>query len=231
MLPISLKTISDPSLHILCDFDGTISLNDTTDILLNNFAQNGWEEIEEQWEKGIIGSQLCMKKQVELLDMSLEEFHECLDNIELDLGFLDLLQFCNENNIPLTIVSDGLDLVIQYLLQRYHLSHLPIVSNRLIQVSERQWTLQFPNASPLCVAQSGTCKCKLAEQSQSERNIILIGDGRSDFCLAKNADFVFAKASLIRHCEAQDITFQAIHTLSDVSVYLQKLLNLDLATA
>ena len=217
-----------PSIHILCDFDGTISLDDTTDTLLKSFAKNGWEDIEEQWENGIIGSQLCMKNQIELLDMSVSDFHSCLDKIELDSSFLDLLNFCTNNDIQLTIVSDGLDLAIQYLLQKNNLGHFPIVSNKLIQTDEFSWSLQFPNANPLCIAASGTCKCQVAEQYRHQKKIILIGDGRSDFCLAKNADYVFAKASLTRHCEEHGIPFQPIHSLSDSISHLESFLHLDL---
>lgn len=222
------EIFSPKPLHILCDFDGTISLNDTTDKLLNQFAQDGWMEIEEQWEQGIIGSKLCMKKQIELLDMSLVEFHACLDTIELDLSFLDLVKFCSEHSIPLTIVSDGLNLVIQYLLNKHQLTHIPVISNQLIQISERRWTLQFPYENPLCVSESGTCKCKAAKQVQ--KNIILIGDGRSDFCLAKNAHYVFAKSSLIKHCQEQGISFQPINKLADTISYLENFIHSDMAT-
>lgn len=50
------NTTSQNLWHILCDFDGTISLNDTTDHLLETFALDGWQAIEQQWEQGLIGS-------------------------------------------------------------------------------------------------------------------------------------------------------------------------------
>lgn len=220
------QIFSPKPLHIFCDFDGTISVDDTTDKLLNSFAQDGWIDIEEQWEQGIIGSKLCMKKQIELLDMSIEELQTCLDRIELDATFLDLVDFCSKYDIPLTIVSDGLDVVIQYLLKRYDLKQIPIISNQLVQLSERTWTLQFPNENPVCISESGTCKCKAAKQVH--QNIILIGDGRSDFCLAKNAHYVFAKNSLIKHCQEQNISFQPIHKLADTLTYLEKFIHSDM---
>src|SRR5258708_24791411 len=51
------------------DFDGTISLLDVTDTLLNRFGKPGWQELEDAWERGEIGSRECMKGQVALLDM------------------------------------------------------------------------------------------------------------------------------------------------------------------
>jgi 2-hydroxy-3-keto-5-methylthiopentenyl-1-phosphate phosphatase len=230
MLNYDQITSPSQSIHILCDFDGTISLNDTTDLLLNHFAKEGWEDIETQWENGLIGSQLCMQKQVELLDMSKSEFLSCLDQIELDLSFKELLNFCEKFSLPITIVSDGLDLVIEYLLEKHHIHHIPVIANKLIQRSEREWSLEFPNANPLCIKESGTCKCKVAEQS-SRPNIILIGDGRSDFCLANNAHFIFAKSSLIKYCEENNLPFQSIFQISDSIVHLQQFINLNLAKA
>src|SRR4051812_17596784 len=45
---------------VLCDFDGTISLRDVTDSLLERFGRPGWRELEQAWERGEIGSRECM---------------------------------------------------------------------------------------------------------------------------------------------------------------------------
>ena len=58
---------------ILCDFDGTIALDDTTDTLLDRFGQPGWEKLEDDWKAGRINSHDCMAGQVALLDMSRDE--------------------------------------------------------------------------------------------------------------------------------------------------------------
>ncbi len=213
--------------HILCDFDGTISLKDTTDHLLETFAKAGWEEIEKEWEQGKIGSKACMQRQIALLDMSEKQLHQCLDQIEIDQGFIELVKMTTAQNIPLTIVSDGMDVVIKYILKKYKLPHLPIIANRLVQTSDRTWELQFPNANVRCISQSGTCKCKVAEQHYQEQ-IILIGDGRSDFCLAETADYVFAKKSLITHCVKKNVMHTAFETFAEIQKPLSKILRSNL---
>ncbi len=40
---------------ILCDFDGTISLEDTTDVLLERFGMSGWQALEQDWLAGKLG--------------------------------------------------------------------------------------------------------------------------------------------------------------------------------
>ncbi|MFH3733543.1 phosphatase, partial [Acinetobacter baumannii] len=80
-----------------------------------------------------IGSKVCMQKQIELLDVSIDELQQCLDQIEIDLGFIELVKITAQYKIPLTIVSDGLDFVIRHILKKYNLEHLPVIANHLVQ--------------------------------------------------------------------------------------------------
>ena len=50
--------------NVVCDFDGTIALEDVTDSLLDRFADPAWKHIEAQWLAGIFGSRECMARQV-----------------------------------------------------------------------------------------------------------------------------------------------------------------------
>ncbi|KAF1026975.1 MAG: 2-hydroxy-3-keto-5-methylthiopentenyl-1-phosphate phosphatase [Acinetobacter bereziniae] len=220
------NTSSQNLWHILCDFDETISLTDTTDQLLETFGLAGWQDIEKQWEQGLIGSKQCMQQQIALLHMHQQAFYRCLDQIEIDQGFLDLVQLTTLHKIPLTIVSDGLDLVIHYILSKYNLAHLPIIANHLVQVNEYQWRLEFPNTDLACKSASGTCKCKIA-QNHHQEHIILIGDGRSDFCLAETADYVFAKKSLVQHCKEKQILHSPFKKITEIHQPLEKFLKSD----
>jgi 2-hydroxy-3-keto-5-methylthiopentenyl-1-phosphate phosphatase len=67
-----------------------------------------------------------------------------------------------------------------------------------------RWRLSFPHARSDCAALSGNCKCSFAE-GQPRQLKVLIGDGRSDFCLAGRADLVLAKSGLLNHCRKNDL--------------------------
>src|SRR5256885_4063475 len=82
-IPLYLDTAA-PGWMVQSDFDGTISLLDVTDTLLNRFGKPGWQELEDAWERGEIGSRECMKGQVALLDMDEAELRAHLDTIEID---------------------------------------------------------------------------------------------------------------------------------------------------
>jgi hypothetical protein len=58
---------------------------------------------------------------------------------------------------------------------------------------------------------------------------IMIGDGKSDFCIARRCDLVLAKGQLREHCRQHGVTHVAIENFSDatrvVSQWLAKGLN------
>jgi hypothetical protein len=51
------------------------------------------------------------------------------------------------------------------------------------------------------------CKCAFIKPVASAPFRVLIGDGRSDFCISRRADLVFACSKLAIHCEQNDIPF------------------------
>jgi len=195
---ITLSSMTMPW-TIYCDFDGTISTEDITDTLLDAFGMPGWQELEQRWVAGEIGSQDCMAGQIALLDASSADLHRCLDSIHIDPYFAEFVRYARAQHVALNVVSDGLDYAINYLLQRHGISGLPVFANQLIPVSERRWSLNFPHYQQQCLKASGTCKCAIAghEKTVADDNVagksLLIGDGRSDFCVSRQVDHVFAQ--------------------------------------
>ncbi|WP_197094777.1 MtnX-like HAD-IB family phosphatase [Erwinia sorbitola] len=208
---------------ILCDFDGTISAEDTTDTLLARFALPGWERLEQQWLAGEIGSGECMSGQIALLDMTREALDNCLSGISIDPAFKQFVALARRLNVPLKIVSDGLDYAIQRILDRHGLGHLTVIANHLEQQGERSWGLQFPWRAPHCRCANGVCKCAIAQRVKGR--VLMVGDGHSDFCVAAQADHVLAKGSLIGECRRKGIAHTAFNDFSDAVPALEQLLN------
>lgn len=209
---------------ILCDFDGTIAIEDVIDSLLERYARPGWDVLEDDWRAGRIGSRECMTGQVGLLDVSLDELDRHLAGLGIDHAFPAFVEVVEQCGIPLRIVSDGLDYAIESILGRYNLAHLPVSANRLLSVAGNRWTLQSPGSQPGCGA--GTCKCAVAAVASAlPARTLLIGDGASDFCAADRVDFVFAKHRLIEHCRAAGIPYAPITSFDDAIALLPALLD------
>ncbi len=217
--------MSLPGWTILCDFDGTISVEDVIDSLLDRFGRPGWEVLEQDWRDGRIGSRECMAGQVGLLQMTPAELETHLKGIWIDHAFPSFVRKARDLGVPIRVVSDGLDVAIHQILGRYGLDDLPLAANHLAPASPPlQWQLTSPFQADGC--RSGTCKCACVTQArQSGARTLLIGDGASDFCAADRVDFVFAKHRLIEHCRALGIAYMPITGFEDALDLLPKLLD------
>ncbi len=47
----------------MCDFDGTISLNDTYEYVLTRYAPGDWRVFDDEYLRGEISLQECLRKQ------------------------------------------------------------------------------------------------------------------------------------------------------------------------
>jgi 2,3-diketo-5-methylthio-1-phosphopentane phosphatase len=215
---------------ILCDFDGTVSVEDITDSLLERFGRPGWQAIEQAWRRGEMGSHDCMAQQVALLEATQAEMDAHLDGMSIDRAFLHFVAETRAAGMPLAVVSDGLDYAIRRILGNHGLSDVPIIANRLQAVGESGWQLEFPHGNPACRVAAGNCKCSCAGRARAERRrVLLIGDGASDFCVAGEADLVFAKHRLIEHCRSAGIPYVPITGFTDAIELLPTLLAGELA--
>jgi len=205
------------AVRVFVDFDGTISRQDTTDLLLERFADPQWLNVEARWLRGEIGSRECMAEQVSLLRMAPGDLNECLSHIEIDPDFPAFVRFCLKRGIPVAVLSDGLDIVVETVLQRAGI-FLPILANQANLIAHDRWSLSFPYMRQDCVSAAGNCKC--AKLTEGDRYVqtsnILIGDGRSDFCGAKSARAAFAKGRLLEHCRASGVRHVPFLTFSDL---------------
>ncbi len=207
--------------NIVCDFDGTIALEDVTDSLLDRFADPSWKQVEAQWLAGQFGSRECMARQVSLIEATYEELDSYLDAVEIDSSFPPFVDECERRgNVALNVVSDGIDYAVRRILENHGLSRLRVKANALVALADRKYRLDFPHAAPDCGARAGNCKCaiarKLSRPMPSCSPTILIGDGASDFCVASQADFVFAKDRLLAHCRANAIAHLPYNDFLDI---------------
>ena len=206
--------------HIVCDFDGTITRTDVIDNILQRFADPCWEVIETQWLNGEIGSRECLSRQLSLVKASPAELLDYFDSVEIDPDFPDFVDHVIGLGATLEVVSDGIEQGIARILSRNYVTLLPILANRLRQVDQNSWRIDFPHSSDVCRAASGNCKCKSTPHG---KRVLVIGDGRSDMCVAASADFVFAKDSLAEHCERNGIPYARFDRFAELPALLGQL--------
>lgn len=181
---------------IYCDFDGTITKKDSVNEFLEKYTGDKWLESEKLWIDGKISSRENAIIQVGLLkNISKKQLDDYINSIEIDDYFLDFVDYVNSKNINLTILSDGFDLFIQKVLERYNLE-IPYYANKLIY-NDGKFNIDFPYYNENCDKKAGMCKC----QKVKESSFCYIGDGTSDLCIASKADVLFASKNLHMYCE------------------------------
>ena len=206
---------------VFCDFDGTITRVDATDAVLEAFALPAWQGWEQRWVNGEITSQECLARQVELIQADRETLAAFAANLPIDEGIVDLDQRCKERGVPLIIVSDGFDFIVEKILHRHGLLHLPVFSNHLRWDAQGRLALSFPFATQECRSGAGTCKCSVTRTTgPSSGRTVYIGDGQSDQCVSTRIQRVFAKGRLRQWCVAQGVACEPFESLREVTLRL-----------
>ena len=220
---VQISPDSKPVARIFCDFDGTVSLTDASNLVFARFADPSWEVVEERWIAGSIDAAACMSAQVELIQAPLSAIDALLDQVELRSGFVELLGWCRARNISFTIVSDGVDHFIHRILMRHGIDDVIVIANRLVAAADDRWTLEHPWRQPDCAGGSGVCKCAAVAAERNGQVTAFVGDGRSDFCVAVRADILFATGRLARFCVERAISFVPFDSFDDVRTTLEAL--------
>jgi 2,3-diketo-5-methylthio-1-phosphopentane phosphatase len=185
---------------VLCDFDGTISKGDIGNTLFKKFAGGtDWEELIASWVRGEIGSRECLTRECRLARVTREEVVALAESFEIDTHFPEFAHWCGAKDVPLIVVSDGLDFYIEVVLRKHGLSHLPIFANHL-KFIENGIEPEFPYFGMGC-ERCGNCKGYHVNRYRARHGtVVFVGDGYSDKCALDESDLVLAKGDLARVC-------------------------------
>ncbi len=214
-----MRNLMETDLFIAIDFDGTVTEVDIIDAVLQKFARSEWQYVEELWEQGIIGSRECLERQMAMIDHPLDKLLDYIDYFSIDSTFKDFIRFLDLQRIPYAIVSDGFQTFIERLLANGGLKNIPIYANILREEHGRLKTV-FPFFQLDC--NSANCKCTAVSDAAKNRSLILVGDGRSDFCLAHNSSHVFTKKKLTGYCKQNDIIHTPFRNFAEIMAFLKK---------
>ncbi len=209
---------------IFCDFDGTITTQDSLVHILDEFADKNWREIELRVKKGEIGNRISLKEEFDSFRGSWDDITECIDkNISIDPHLKQFLKFCDNTSTDFIILSGGFQSIIKYILEKNSIQNITYYAN-ILKIIENKATLTYPYPSDRCKI-CGHCKTShlLKARDNGYKTIVYIGDGTTDRCPIKEADIVFAKGSLARYCEKSSIKFISWDTFLDIQSILEKI--------
>lgn len=204
---------------LFCDFDGTISRRDIGYSLFHHFSGGRNDALLPDWKAGRMSSREVLTREAEMVSASPNEIMTYLEQFEIDPGFAGFVTLCRKNRIEPVILSDGLDLYIRFVLERYKLTDLQVISN-IARLQDNGLTIDFPRKNRACL-RCGNCKGEIIDEYRMAAGepvrTVFVGDGYSDTCAASTADLLFAKKDLAHYCREKHIPFIDYDTFDDVA--------------
>jgi 2,3-diketo-5-methylthio-1-phosphopentane phosphatase len=215
-------------IRVFCDFDGTVVPLDVGNALFKKFAGQRAEEIVERYLGGLINARECYRLECLAVDsLDRNELLSFVDQFQPDSHFQDFERFCSGRGIPVTIVSDGFDVYVDRILASHGFSHVPRFANHLEFVSDdgrSKLVPSFPHRDAEC-EQCANCKRNhILNLSADDDIVVYVGDGFSDRCPVRYADIVFARKSLIRYCQEQNISYVEFRHFGEVREKLEAMI-------
>jgi 2-hydroxy-3-keto-5-methylthiopentenyl-1-phosphate phosphatase len=203
---------------IICDFDGTITETDNIIAIMKQFAPPEWDDL----KKSVLSQEITVREGVgnmfQLLPSSIKKdiVEFILDHAEIRPGFKEFVQYTKEKNIPLYIVSGGIDFFVYPLLEGL-IDEGQIYCNKA-DFSNEMITIKWPHSCEnTCDNDCGCCKPSLIKKLTSiDQHKIVIGDSITDLQAAKLADFVIARDFLLEKCEELHLPHKPFTTFYDV---------------
>ena len=208
----------------ICDFDGTVTLQDVTDTLMIASGGNKWMNAGKLYDDKKIWHKTMNRHFARLLKLGPTEVGTYVkSNIKIRPGFNEFAEKCKKNSIPLIIASSGWDIYIRTLLHKLDpyfvdtideyepedLGYRPaVIANRIAYDTDAQrWELHFPFPKYQCRI-SSPCKGMIARRYIGKGfKVYAIGNSYSDICMAKNANRIFTTGSLTDICRKLHLSY------------------------
>ncbi|WP_110111647.1 2-hydroxy-3-keto-5-methylthiopentenyl-1-phosphate phosphatase [Bacillus sp. CGMCC 1.16541] len=213
------------NIKIFCDFDGTITNSDNIIAIMKQFAPPEWDAIKEDVLAQRVSIQEGVGKMFSLLPSDLKEeiISFILSHAKIREGFSEFVQFTKDHNLPLYIVSGGIDFFVHPLLgDQVKKEHIYCNES---DFSKERIVIQWPHTcDDQCDNDCGCCKPTLIRTlAEKEDFTIMIGDSITDLQAAKMVDAVIARDFLIEKCEELNIPYKPFETFYDVRKHVEKL--------
>ncbi|MEE3142203.1 MAG: MtnX-like HAD-IB family phosphatase [Chloroflexota bacterium] len=208
--------ISSSRPAVLTDFDDTAAVQNVAEMLLTKFGDPTWHDVRQRFRD----KELTLNEYQEITFRNIQADRATMQdyvkqNASLRPYFKEMWHYCREIQIPLAVVSQGLDFYIEALLEKEGCGSVPIhaVNTRFdAKGINYEYRYAVPGKESL-----GNSKGVVVDSYRAQGHyIVYVGDGMSDFEAATRADLVFAHRVLAYECERQEIPFRPFTDFGDV---------------
>jgi 2-hydroxy-3-keto-5-methylthiopentenyl-1-phosphate phosphatase len=208
-----------PPMLVLCDFDGTITTDDVTNVLWDRYGLANWRErLLPAYRAGQTSTLELMDTGWRAIAMSADDLLlAARAKIALRDGFTAFLDGCANRRWDFHVISCGLD----WYLRAFLPSGVPFTS--YAAVLEDGWRVRLPEGHTL--PPGADFKVHVMRQLQVGHpgvGTVFIGDGRNDFPIAQACDHVFALggSTLARLCGEAGVACVEFESFNEIGAAL-----------
>jgi 2-hydroxy-3-keto-5-methylthiopentenyl-1-phosphate phosphatase len=200
---------------VQCDFDGTITEEDTSFFLLDAFAQGDWRRLLREYKEHRISVGEFNTKAFAMVKADKPTLLGALQGkVKVRAGFHELVNYCRRKGFRLVIVSNGLDFYIEATLKDLGLKNIEV---HAAQASFHPGGMEVQYVGPDGKRlEDGVKEAYIKSFLKLRYRVIYVGNGDSDFAPAKYAHHVFATGELLVYCRENNLNYKPFDNFIDV---------------
>jgi len=207
---------------VQCDFDGTVTEEDTSFFLLDAFAQGNWRRLLRKYKEHKISVGEFNTKAFTMVKDDKPTLLEALKGkVKVRAGFHELRNYCLKKDFRLVIVSNGLDFYIKAVLKDLGLDSIEV---HAAQASFHPEGMKVQYVGPDGKRLEDNFKVAYIKSFlKLGYRIVYVGNGDSDFPPAKYAHHVFATGELLAYCSENNLNYEPFENFIDIVRYIDLL--------
>jgi 2-hydroxy-3-keto-5-methylthiopentenyl-1-phosphate phosphatase len=200
---------------VQCDFDGTVTEEDTSFFLLDAFAQGDWRRLLREYKEHKISVGEFNTKAFAMVKADKPTLLEALKGeVKVRAGLHELVNYCLRKGFILVIVSNGLDFYVKAVLKELGLENIEVHAAQAFFHPEGM-KVQYvgPDGKRL---DDGFKEAYIESFLKLGYRVMYIGNGDSDVAPAKYAHHVFATGELLAYCKENNLNYKPFENFIDV---------------
>ena len=211
-----------PKTLIQCDFDGTITMEDVSFTILDNFANGDWRERLKDYNSGKITVGRFNTEAFSMVNADRDTLvKHALKEVRIRPGFGKFLAYCEHEGIRPYIVSNGLDFYIEEIMRALGAEGVEFTAART-EFKPEGLDVQYigPDGTRLEDDFKGAFTTSFLDQGY---RVMYAGNGTSDLRPARRTSHIFATGSLLKHCQNLKVEHTAFSDFNQVIAKLEEL--------
>jgi 2-hydroxy-3-keto-5-methylthiopentenyl-1-phosphate phosphatase len=202
---------------VFCDFDGTITVDETFVAILRRYAPELSAELIPQMYQLKLTLREGVRRMLESIASSAyPEILEFVSTQPQRAGLPEFLTFLEEHQVPFVVISGGLQGMVAATLEPLQSQITAIYGVEVDTTGDR-----FQVTSPAEGETDFVDKIVLMNRHPAQQKIA-IGDSVTDLNMALAADVVFARDRLARYLDERDIPYHPWHDFFDIKTVLEE---------